>query len=239
MNPLPIRIAALLAVLAVIVAVVARRRFQPWSFLPYLLTVFVCDALMSLWPQVFFTRTFWIVAQTLYGVLRFAVVFELGTIAFRGFQGAAQRWASLVAVSLLLSGIAAALWTPVPAVLCPVHDNFQCALYETFYFSTVPRLVNAILWMLVWTTILVRGLGLPMTRWERTVTMGLTFYMVVFATAIGAIAHIGVATQPTVTAARSMAWIALCVGWTVVASRQDATSDERVTALRMRVMETA
>jgi len=76
-------------VLLTLAGIVARRRGRRcWSFLAYLITILVCNSLISLWPDTLFVSWFWMLKQALYDCFRLAIAVELSYRTFQAFPGA-------------------------------------------------------------------------------------------------------------------------------------------------------
>src|SRR5204863_2905304 len=64
-------------VLLTLAGIGARHRARlSWSFLAYLITILICNSLISLWPDRFFVSWFWMLKQALYDSLRLAIAVE-------------------------------------------------------------------------------------------------------------------------------------------------------------------
>src|SRR6476661_2504614 len=87
-----------LALLAILAGLFVRRRAHLcWSFVGYLVTGLVCNALMTFWPEQFFRLWFYSLEQDLLVALKLAIAAELTYRTFRAFPGAAARVRVLLA----------------------------------------------------------------------------------------------------------------------------------------------
>jgi hypothetical protein len=72
--------------------VLARGRYRVWwTFAVFVATVLVTTVMMVVWPQRFYTGTFWERKETALDFMRFAVAIELAYRTFRAFPGALAR----------------------------------------------------------------------------------------------------------------------------------------------------
>jgi hypothetical protein len=102
-----------LACLAILAGLFARKRAHLcWSFVAYLVTMLVCNSLMSFWPDQFYRLWFYSLMQDLLQAMKLAVAAELTYRTFRAFPGAAARVRILLAPVFLLLSIRIACCVP-------------------------------------------------------------------------------------------------------------------------------
>ena len=236
MNPLWLRILYQAATAAVVLAVLRRRRGEVPAFTVYLVTVWTLELVVFFWPERFFTRPFWIAQEIAYGTLRLLVVCDLAGRTLRRCRIGAVRWTTAAFLTLGATALLVAIATPVPVYQCRLHERegVDCAMFEIFFMSTVPRLVNATIWAVTWLAVLAHGLALPLTRWERAIAIGFAFYLAVFSTALSAVAQLGLTSRTDADVLRTLAWVVLCGWWVRQALAPASAADAETLGLRAR-----
>jgi hypothetical protein len=168
-------VAAVFVVLpALLIGLVRRRLYQAcYSFPLYVLGIWVGDILVLAWPQRFFTRSYYVVLQTAYGLLKFAVALELASLAFQAFPGA-KATARRVILILLVFTLATVLFGPGLGSTEGVGQLIPHA-----------RVANgtALLFAAVWMLIL--WYNLPVHPFHRAILRGFVPYLLVFTVALG------------------------------------------------------
>jgi len=212
--------AAKLAMVAVLAGLVVRRRLQLcWSFAAYAFAILAGNSLVSLWPDRFYTPSFWVLKQGVYDVLKVAIALELAWRAFGAFPGA-MRTARLALLALLVVSTAAlAVFTPVSS-------------YETLW-EWQPGTTTAALWLLTGTALLVVWYQIPVHEWQRAIMLGLPPYMLVFMTTQDVLRRHGWDAGYTVAwILDSAAYLALVTFWAWAVWRRDAVAPATSLAAR-------
>ncbi len=171
MTPDQVLIAHIVKVLALftLVGILWRGRAHLcWSFVAYLVTVLVCNSLVTFWPERFFRPWFWILQEGLYSALNMAIAVELGFRIFQAFP-AAQATARgllfllLVATSLVLIG-------------SPVTGNWAVVT------EWQPRVLTGTIWLMNGLALLITWYRVPVHAYHKAILLGFVPYLLVFTT---------------------------------------------------------
>jgi len=208
MSDLQLLIAHLVkaAIVAALAGMYVRGRIgHCWSFGLYLIVILVCNSLVTLAPQRFFTHSFWMFKQAAYDVLKVAVAIELAWRAFRAFP-AAWRTARTVLLTLVA---ASSLWL---AWLTPRS-------YTTLW-EWQPSAVTASVWLFTATALLVVRYQVPIGDWPRSIILGFALYLLLSVTLIGVLRRHGWGVVYEVDLADTVAYLVLVTVWAWAAWRQ-------------------
>ncbi len=179
---------------------------QCWAFSAYVAAALVGNALSSLWPEQFFTPSFWMFKQGIYDLLKMAIGLELAYRTFAAFPGA-WRTARIVLLGVLVAS------TFTLAFLTPRRS------YETVW-EWQPSVLTAAVWLLTATALIVTWYRLPIGAWPRANMLGLAPYLLTFATILRLIQRRG-GTIEWVGVLDSFAWLALMGFWVYTAWGRD------------------
>lgn len=159
-----------------LLGLVVRRRIGLWrSFAVYLGVVLVCNRLIRMWPERFYTSAFWDLKTALYTSARGVMAVELALLMFAVLPRV-RAWAlALMAVILAVTGA-------LSLSRIPGHPDVEAV------GGLGPRLQLAGLWMLAVVPALAARYRLPMHPFHRMVLVGFGLYLVVYA---GLLAGIG------------------------------------------------
>lgn len=199
-----------LAVLAALVGAFARGHYRRcWSFTVYLGVIVTCNTMVTTWPSIFYTQTFWLAKQAAYDALKFAIAIELGYRAVRAFPGAARgaRFAALLGLALSLSVILTG------AARMPYEAQFDWQ----------PQIVAASIWLFALVALLVAWYQLPLDDWSRAIVMGFAPYLLVFVTLLNVLKHNGWGAWRAASIVDSLCYLAV-VSWWAWSAWQPATS---------------
>jgi hypothetical protein len=211
------------ALLAVLAGIIARGKArQCWSFVAYLAAILLGNTLASLWPEQFFTPSFWIFKQRVYDVLKMAIALELSWRVFAAFPGA-WRMARLVLTSVLTASTAA-------VVAFRPH-----ATYDNVY-ELQPSVTTAAIWLLTGTALIVVWYQIPIHDWQRAVMLGFAPYLLVFVILLRLMKRHGWAFLPQYGLLDTTAYLALLFFW-VYAAWREARVDEPAAGTGFPVME--
>jgi hypothetical protein len=162
----------LLAECATIGGLLRHRRYRACpTFLLYLLVVLVTELLPTLWPERFFTGSFWLVRESMHNVARFAVAMELAYRTFRAFPGArstARGLLLLFVVTSLVSVVATAWELPTLPEYSEILTRLQ------------PPLLTGTIWLLVGIAALILWYRLPVESMHKAILLGWVPYLLVF-----------------------------------------------------------
>jgi hypothetical protein len=163
-----------LVCLAILVGLFTRRRAHLcWSFVAYLVTVLVCNSLVSFWPDRFYRLWFYSLTQDLLTAMKLAVAAELTYRTFRAFPGAAAR------VRILLAPV---FFVPVLFVSkVPAGASYQeiVQLYQ-------PQLQTGVIWIITAITLLIAWYRVPVHAMHRAILIGFAAYLLIFTTLLNA-----------------------------------------------------
>jgi uncharacterized membrane protein len=217
MNELQLLVshAVKLVLLLLIAGLVVRARAREcWSFVAYVVAVFVGNSLASLWPQTFFNPSFWVLKQGVYDGLKMAVALELAFRAFDIFPGAKKTVRQTFLVLLVISAGALGALTP---------ESSYMTLWEW-----QPGTAVASLWLLTATALLVVFYQVPVRDWQRAILLGFAPYLLVFVAVLELLKARGwAAVRNEAGLLDSVAYLALTVFWTwAVWRRSDSVPTE-------------
>jgi hypothetical protein len=195
-----------IGMLAVLVGLFARRRAHLcWSFVAYLAAGLVCNSLMSLWPDQFFHRWFYLLTQGLANALKLAIAAELTYRTFRAFPGAAAR------VRLFLAPLFV-----VPVLF--VTKVPSAATFEELVSLYQPQVQTAVIWIMVATTLLIAWYRVPVHAMHRAILIGFASYLLIFATLMNVLRDFGFdSLRSFIGVADGYAYMILLVGWAYAA----------------------
>ena len=191
-----------LVCLAILVGLFTRRRAHLcWSFVAYLVTVLVCNSLVSFWPDRFYRLWFYSLTQDLLTAMKLAVAAELTYRTFRAFPGAAAR------VRILLAPV---FFVPVLFVSkVPAGASYQeiVQLYQ-------PQLQTGVIWIITAITLLIAWYRVPVHAMHRAILIGFAAYLLIFTTLLNVLRHFGFENlRSFIGTADGYAYILLLCGW--------------------------
>jgi hypothetical protein len=161
-----------------LVGILTRRRAHLcWSFLAYLVTVLVCNTLVSFWPDQFYTPTFWVVSHGLYHALRMGIAVELTYRTFQAFPGA-RATAHYILFGLLLATSLAMI--AFPDSMQPGLEDF--GYYERIVLEWQPRVLTAVIWLMNGLAILITWYRVPVHGYHKALLLGFVPYLLTFTT---------------------------------------------------------
>jgi len=198
------------AVFLILVGLVVRRRTGVcWTFVAYLSTILVCNSLISFWPETFFTKSFYLLKQSLYDTLKLAVAAELAYRVFHAFPGALAKARMVLAPLLALVTIG----------LISVPTSTDYIDIVTRYH---PQIQTGVIWLMAATAVLAVWYNLPLHYFHRSILLGFTSYLIVFATLSNMLRSFGFdRLLYTVNIADSYAYLALVSWWAIQAWRSE------------------
>ena len=159
-----------LCILATLVGLFARKRAHLcWSFVAYLVTVLVCNSLISFWPEQFYTPWFYILQQGLFDALKLGVAAELTYRTFRAFPGAASR------ARLLLAPLFA--FTAMFVISVP-----NGATYNDMVVRYHPQVQTGAIWVMTGIALLIAWYRVPVHAMHRAILLGFASYLLIFVT---------------------------------------------------------
>lgn len=172
--------AGLVILSALIVAVLARKRYRScYAFLSYLVAVLASDALIFFWPSRFLTWDFWLLKETVHNLLKFAIALELGIRTFRLFPGANAAARRLLLVVLVL--------TYVAVVAVPTGDPN----YAVLAAQIQPRILNGTIWVFTTQAALILWYRLPVDSFHKAILIGFVPYLLIFSVAMNTLNALG------------------------------------------------
>lgn len=220
MNPAYLLIAGKVATSIALVGIFARKRQGECAMFPvYLAVLLIGETLVALFPKQLFHWNIYIVQQTIYQLCVFGVALDLARRAFQAFPGAAAtaRWIFLAI--LVVTGISIFAATP------PGVARSNSSFYVTAMLTIQPRLINATIWLFVITARLVIFFNIPISDWQRSISLSFTAYLVISVTLLNLLKAIGWNVQPFVNFFDGSAYVALCCWWALSAwQKSEATA---------------
>jgi hypothetical protein len=163
-----------LLIMIVLWGVLRRRSYRLcWAFPVYLIVIFICNLLISIWPERFFNRQSWVICQGLFDLAKFAIALEITARVFQAFPGA-RSLARIVTMGILVLTTCAlvGLQTPLAA-----RDS---ASFFVIVGQWQPRIVSGTIWLMTSTALMVVWYRLPIRAFQRDILLGFTPYLLVF-----------------------------------------------------------
>lgn len=158
------------AILLIFVGLLVRRRAHLCgSFAVYLAATLAGNSMVSFWPERFYTRSFYILKESVYNVLMLCIAAELAYRVFRAFPGALARARLVLApmLGMVTLGIISVPWgTDFLDIVTRYH----------------PQIQTGIIWLLSATAVLAIWYNIPLHFLHRALLLGLSSYLIVFAT---------------------------------------------------------
>jgi hypothetical protein len=207
MSELQLAIAHLvkLGIVIALAGMLVRGRFSScWSFAFYLLAILVGNTLVSVAPGQFYTKSFWLLKQGVYDVLKVAVAVELAWRAFAAFPAAWRTARAVLATLIAASSVWIAWLTP--------------RSYDTV-FEWQPSVVTVAVWLLTATALLVVFYQVPIGDWQRAIMLGLAPYLLASVTLLSLLRRHGWALRQEVSVADAAAYLAVVLFWAWAAWR--------------------
>jgi hypothetical protein len=194
----------------VLVGTVARRRYRECLAFPgYVVSVLLCETLVSAWPDLFYRAWFWYLKQSLWDAAKLAIGLEIAFRAFRSFPGARPTLQALLA--LVLAGTTAAVISLPPGL---THD--------AVVFEWQPRVLTGTIWLMTALMMVVVYYRLPMRPFPLAILSGFVPYLLLFVTLLNVLRHHGWSVRPWVNLVDAWCYLALVVFWAVATWKRDA-----------------
>jgi hypothetical protein len=201
-NPLQIVISQLVkvALLAALVGIFVHRRHRDCQTFPfYLALVLVCDTLVSVWPELFYTHWFWILQQSAWDLAKLGIGLELAFRVFRSFPGA-RPVAQGILVAILAATTAAIIFVPSGVSYTAVLQVWQ------------PRVLTGTIWLMTAVALLVVWYRLPIRPFQKAILIGFVPYLVIFVSLVNVLHRLGWQAREWYNVADATAYL-LAVGW--------------------------
>jgi hypothetical protein len=168
-RPVAFEILAILFV--VLVGLFVRGRWRLSFFFPaYVANALGLTLLIAIWPERFYTRASWLVAQTVVDTLKLGLVLEAAWWTFRVFPGA-QSAARKVLVAVLVT-------TALSVTAVPTAINGWDS-YETALGQIHPVVNNGAIWLIVVTLATALWYRVPVHPFHAAVLTSFALYLAV------------------------------------------------------------
>jgi hypothetical protein len=202
-----------IALLTTLLGLVYRGHYRDcWSFVVYIVAVASLEQLQALWPERYFTYSYYLLFQAFFDVLKFAVALEVAFRGFRSFPGAQAR---VRAILVLILGVTTwvALRGPFDVPLKALALDWQ------------PRTQTAAIWVMTTVALLIVWYRLPVPAIQRAILLGFVPYLTVFTTLFSILRMLDVADGlplAVVNVANGSAYLLACLWWAYSAWRPHA-----------------
>jgi hypothetical protein len=158
--------------LVIAVGLIVRGRWRlSVVFAAYIPCVLLQDLLVVLWPERFYSHSFWLISQSVLDALTFGVALEAGWRTFGAFPGAA---AVARTTGLLILAATAIALASLP-LASPDSTSTQTAL-----ISFHPRLNDGTIWLIAAMLVIARWYRVPVHRFHAALLTSLAVYLVFF-----------------------------------------------------------
>jgi hypothetical protein len=154
-----------LLVLLLLGLIVHRRHRLCSAFVAYTVAVTIGNRLVMTWPDTFFTSWFWSLKEVVYGVLKVAVVAQIGLLTLSEFPRARRLFVWLIAV------VSAA------ALAAQFAPHSVRSGYLTWLSVVSPRGQVAVLTLIAVTLGLVAYYRVPVHPFHRALLLGFVLYL--------------------------------------------------------------
>jgi hypothetical protein len=198
---------------------VRRRAHLCWSFVAYLVVVLVSNALVSFWPEPFFTPWFWTFSHGLFDALRMGIAVELTFRTFQAFPGARATSRGL------LFGLLVATSFALIAIPDGSYSAQQSSTYHLVVFEWSPRVLTGIIWLMNGLAILITWYRVPVHSYHKALLLGFVPYLLIFTTLLSLIKQWGWGFLPYVEVLDPVAFMALMGFWAWIAWRPETQPD--------------
>lgn len=158
-------LAATLLLVTIVGVLVRGRGRLCWTFLVYLVAVFLGNRLTTWWPEQFYTRGFWTFKSVVYTALDWAIALEVGLLTFAVAPRARRRALALMGV-VALAGLAAALLLPATT-----------GGYLHVLGVLAPTVETGALWLLLAVIGVASWHSLPLHPYHRAIVFGRALYL--------------------------------------------------------------
>jgi hypothetical protein len=223
MDPARAMIGDLVGVLlaGLIAAIVARRRYRLcWSFLAYVVAVFVGDRLTRSWPGTFDTPEWWTLKESVYGWLKVVIVAEIGMLTFARLERAQRLLWGILTTFVALG---------VLAQLAPVATTAASAVIP---WASLARGQATVLCLLAAVAVLAAHYHVPVHPFHRGILMGFVLYLLAYSGAIAVMRELGAPSYRTFLALDPTAYAATVGLWVWTAWRSDPVATPAARALQ-------
>lgn len=200
-------VAAGLVVIPVILAgLYVKRLYRGLFWFPvYLTAVWLSELLTFVDPDRFYNWRFWLVKETLIGVIKVAMLYEIVSRAFAAFPGA-RRTASVF--------IALACWLIVFSIVFTASEPFgRRHRLEQDLISTLAN-GTALAYGATWAFFF--WYHVPLDRLHRAILGPLVVYMLLFASVARILQHYGFGSRDALSLGIGVAYVVLEIFWAVV-----------------------
>lgn len=196
---------ALLAMLAAVVGLIVKDRYQYcFAFLAYLLVAIASDLLTLLWPRQFYTLSFWFAKEITLNGLIFATGLEFGFRTLRSLAGARSSARLVVFLVLLAAGVAVLpVW--------PGDPQQQAQVLQA-------RLLNGSVWLFSGLAAVTLWYRLPIRSLQKAVLVGFAAYLLIVTAGFAGLQSATSpetwhAIRPIVSSALGLAFLVLMAYW--------------------------
>ena len=144
-------------------------------FLAYVLFGVLSNGLKAFWPAQFYRGWFYLVAETVYLVLKLGIALEAAWRTFRAFPGARSN-ARLIACAVLSA-------TALLVLTVPVRGSGY-DVYVTTVTELHPRAFNGLIWLMALTLVLAKWYRVPVHPFHSGILIGLVLYSAFLSTSL-------------------------------------------------------
>jgi hypothetical protein len=209
-----------LAFLALAGIVYRQRAHLCWSFVAYLLTVVVVNALLILWPAQYFKQWFYILTHGVVDALKMGIALELGYRIFQAFPRA--KTTALRTFFCLLCLTALAL------IGVPVATTYDNVLLEW-----QPRVLTGTIWIMNGLAILITWYRVPVHAYHKAILLGFVPYLLIFTTVLSLLREKGWGIMPYLQSVDYVAYAVLMGFWAWSSWRRETQPEASPALIRL------
>ncbi len=192
--------------LAALWGVLARRLYRvSFAFPTYLVAVLSLNGLMTIWPDRFWTRSFFLSSEAAWDAAELALALELSYRAFRAFPRARA------VARVVIFAVLAATTLAIADASAPGPGSGP--MFQRVMLQWHPRLIVGLVWLLAGTSVLVLWYRLPIHPFQRVVLLGLGSYRLVVASLLNVMSAHGWGVRMHVNLVDGLAYAVVATYW--------------------------
>jgi hypothetical protein len=181
------------------------------AFSSYVVAAFVSEVLISFWPARFYHQDFWLLKESMLGLLKFAIAIEIALRTVRSFSGAKATARAALLVVLVVTYV---------VVLSVQVTPLGMAGYKALASELLPRIATGTIWLFTAVAALILWYRLPVDPLHKAILVGFVPYLLVFTVAMNALSAFGWDLREYAGYAQTIAYVVLVAYWVRAAWRQ-------------------
>jgi len=193
-----------------------RRLVSCLAFTLYLVAACGSEVLISLWPSRFYDQDFWLLKESLLGLLKFAIAIEIALRTVRSFSGAKATTRTALFLVLVVTYL---------AVISVRVSPLGMSGYKALASELLPRITTGTIWLFTAVAAVILWYRLPVDPLHKAILIGFVPYLLVFTVAMNALSAFGWDLREYAGYAQTIAYMVLAAYWARAAWRQPARAE--------------